>query len=80
MGSQSVPYIYEDYASTEDYASGMMKLYSLDEKEKAKLSKKVYDYAHDEFGLQKTIDMWHETMLDTLEKFKNNKRWDITEL
>ena len=80
VGSQSVPYIYEDYASTEDYASGMMKLYSLDEKEKAKLSKKVYDYAHDEFGLQKTIDMWHETMLDTLEKFKNNKRWDITEL
>jgi|TARA_R100000030_G_scaffold40373_2_gene30366 glycosyltransferase involved in cell wall biosynthesis len=80
VGSQSVPYIYEDYASNESYANAMMKLYSLNSKEKSKLSEKVYKYAHEEFGLQKTIDMWHETMIDTLQKFKKNKKWDIEEI
>ncbi len=80
VGSQAVPYIYEDYTSTERFTSAIMKIYNLTDLEKEKLSKKVYDYSHSEFGLQKTIDMWHETMLDTIEKFKNNKKWDITEL
>jgi len=80
VGSQTVPYIYEDYASSESYADAMMKLHNLDKKEKTQLSEKVYDYAHNEFSLQKTIDLWHETMLDTLEKFKQNQKWDIKEL
>jgi len=78
VGSQSVPYIYEDYASNSNFAKAFHKLYKLDEKEKDRLSKKVSEYAHSEFSYQKTIDLWHETMLDTLEKFKSNKdRWTI---
>ncbi len=80
VGSQAVPYIYEDYASIEDFAAAMMKLYTLNDKQKRVLSKKVYDYAHSEFSYQKTIDLWDKTLKDTIENFKNGKSWSIEEL
>jgi len=79
VGSQSVPYIYEDYVSNKSVAKGIMKLYKMSTKEKNRLSKKVLKYANTEFAYQKTIDLWHETMIKTLEKFKSKKQnFDIT--
>jgi len=78
VGSQSVPYIYEDYVSNDNFAKGIAKLYSLSEKEKKDLSQKVLDYATTEFAYQKTIDLWHETMIETINKSKiSKKKWDI---
>ena len=80
VGSQTVPYIYEDYVSNHNVAKGIMKLYKLSSKEKERLSKQVLKYAKQTFGHQKTVDLWHDTMIDTYNKFKeNNKKWDITE-
>lgn len=75
VGSQTVPYIYEDYVNVENIAAGIMKMHDMSEKEKEKLSKKVLDYATTEFAHQKTINMWHETMLQTIKNFKNKKSW-----
>ena len=61
----------------------MYKLYKLNDFEKEMLSSKVYDYATKEFSLQSTIDLWHETMLSTIEKFKKkpkDKKWKILEI
>lgn len=80
VGSQSVPYIYEDYTSTKTFAEAMMKLYQMPDQEKTKLSKKVWDYAHEEFSLQKTVDMWNDTMIETINKFKNMDKWSIEEV
>ena len=80
VGSQNVPYIYEDYTSIETFANAMYKIYNMSDEEKQALSKKVYDYSHSEFSLQKTIDAWHNTMLKTIKNFKNKKTWDITKL
>tara|TARA_Y100001973_G_C5013080_1_gene239319 strand:- start:156 stop:560 length:405 start_codon:yes stop_codon:yes gene_type:complete len=80
VGSQSVPFIYEDYASNKNVAKGIMKIYKMTPKQKDKLSKKVLRYARKEFSMQKTVDDWHETMLSTLKNFKNKqKKWNITE-
>jgi glycosyltransferase involved in cell wall biosynthesis len=70
VGSQTVPYIYEDYVSNESIARGMMKLYKMTPNSKNKLKKKVLRYAKTEFSHQRTIDAWHETMLSELSKFK----------
>ena len=77
VGSQTVPYIYEDYASCEDVSKALRKMYDLskDEPEFDKLRKKVKKYAVTEFGYQKTVDSWHNSMIKTIEKFKNSKRW-----
>ena len=74
VGSQSVPYIYEDYASCEDAAMGMMKLFSMNDYEKNILSDKVLKYAKEEFSLQKTIDTWHNSMLETYHNWKNKRK------
>ena len=81
VGSQTVPYIYEDYVSNINVAKGMMKIYKLSDKEKGKLSRQVLKYAKEIFGHQKTIDQWHETMLKTLKIFKeDNKKLNIIEI
>ena len=85
VGSQTVPYIYEDYVDTTDVSKAMLKLYKInkDANKKRKLKKKVYNYAISEFGYQKTIDMWHDTMLKTVNDFKENKgkpKWTLVEI
>jgi len=80
VGSQNVPYIYEDYVDNKSIAKGIMKFYNTDLKKKNRLSKKVLRYAKKQFNYQKMIDDWHNTMLSTLEKFnKKEKKWDVTE-
>jgi len=81
VGSQSVPYIYEDYASCEDASEALYKMYSLSAKEKEKLSEKVLEYAHTQFGMQNTIDKWHDSMIDIIKNWKNNyQRLDVQEI
>ena len=81
VGSQNVPYIYEDYSSVEDAAKGMMKLYNMTPEQREDLSKKVLKYSLEEFDMEKTVDMWHETMIKTHEKWKKKyKRWNYVEL
>ena len=81
VGSQTVPYIYEDYSSCEDAAAGMMKLYSMNDHEKLVLSNKVLKYATEEFSLQKTVDAWHDTMLSVAKNWKKKyKSWEQIEI
>ena len=77
VGSQTVPYIYEDYVSNENLAFALYKMFKMNEKQKNKLRKKVLRYVRQEFSYQKTIDMWDETMLKSLKEFKEYKRWSI---
>jgi glycosyltransferase involved in cell wall biosynthesis len=76
VGSQTVPYIYEDYVSAETTARGIRKIYDLDENKKADLDSKVYKYASEEFDYQKTVDAWHESMISAIDEFKNYKSWN----
>ena len=81
VGSQNVPYIYEDYVSNKNVAKAIMKLYKINKNEpqRRKLKKKVLNYALENFGYQKTIDDWHDTMLSTLKEFKGSsqKSWKM---
>jgi len=45
--------------------------------ERKELSRKVKEYADSEFNIKDTVDLWHETMNDTLSKWKDEyKRWE----
>ena len=70
VGSQTVPYIYEDYVSAETIGDAFYKMYSMPDKERNALSKKVRDYALSEFSYQDTVDKWHETMMDLLKSWE----------
>ena len=76
VGSQSVPYIYEDYVSQETVANAIYKLYSMSPEDRKKLGKKAQDYVASEFSYQATIDLWHNSLNDVLENWKKDyKRW-----
>ena len=62
--------------SNESVAEGLRKIHDLSPEEKKSLRKKVYDYAHTEFSHNKTVDLWHNSMLDAIKEFKEYKTWD----
>lgn len=74
VGSQNVPYIFEDYVDTQDVANAIMKMYSMCPKEKLKLSKKVIDYASFAFDYENTINLWDKSIKKTIEDFKCQKQ------
>ena len=73
VGSQSVPYIYEDYCSVEDLADAFMKLYSEGPDGRKALGEKARSYALSEFNMQDTIDAWHESLLSLVKKWKDKE-------
>jgi glycosyltransferase involved in cell wall biosynthesis len=79
VGSQAVPYIYEDYVSNETVANAFFKMFEMGPDSRKKLGLKGMNYVKEEFGYQKTIDLWHQTMKKTTENFKEDyARWDCT--
>ena len=81
VGSQTVPYIYEDYTSVETIAEKIWNMFELKEEGREKLGEKAYEYANSEFSYQKTIDLWHDSMIKTMHNWKNNlERYTIKEI
>lgn len=81
VGSQSVPYIYEDYVSNQSVANGLMKMYEFGPDERKRLGEKARNYVLSEFSYQKTIDDWHETLLDTVKNWRSRyKRWEAKDI
>ncbi len=82
VGSQSVPYIYEDYIDVHEAADAIYKIYSMTKEERKSLGQKARNYALSEFSHQKTIDEWDRTLLKLIDDYKNkkNKSWSIEEI
>lgn len=82
VGSQQVPYIYEDYVSNETVANGIMKLYDAGPDGRKFLGEKAKSYVSSEFSMQKTIDAWHESLNKLIDdwKSKKQKNWSVVTL
>lgn len=80
VGSQLVPYIYEDYVSNETIAGAIHEMYKWGPEKRKEVGQKARGYVQSDFNLQKTIDMWHETLIDLCQTWKNKKRWSLEEI
>lgn len=80
VGSQLVPYIYEDYVSNETVANAIHEMYKWGPEKRKEIGQKARRYVKSDFNLQKTIDMWHETLVDLCQTWKNKKRWSLEEI
>ena len=82
VGSQNVPYIWEDYADVEDIAEAIYKMYSMSNEERKKLGAKARNYVLEEFSLDSTIDMWDKTLTKLVDENQKNptKRWEMKTL
>lgn len=82
VGTQSVPFIFEDYASADNVAKAIRKIYDMSKNERKQLGLKAREYALSEFSHQKTIDLWDEALNKTIEAWKENKpkMWSLKEV
>ena len=80
VGSQMVPYIFEDYVSAETTANGIMKLYEMGPEERKKVGMRARNYVMSEFNHQKMIDDWDRTLKDVIKNWKNKPRWSVSTL
>jgi len=84
IGSQGVPYIYDDHVNYEDVAKGMMELYEMGDAKRRELGYKASAYVDHEFVFGKMISEWDRTLTECINKFnkekKTVKRWDVSKL
>tara|TARA_B100001094_G_scaffold328895_1_gene390396 strand:- start:425 stop:1678 length:1254 start_codon:yes stop_codon:yes gene_type:complete len=84
VGSQGVPYIYEDYVGVEEASDAIHKLWKMDKNDRKELGQKARDYVMSEFAMQDTIDAWHSTLTKLVEDWREGKRtvprYEISEL
>jgi len=70
VGSQLVPYIYEDYVSNQTVANALLKIFELGDSGRKTLGQQARDYVLSEFSYQNTVDMWHNALKDTYENWR----------
>jgi len=81
VGSQTVPYIFEDYVSCDSIADAVMKMFELPKEEKKKLDDKVLQYVKEEFSYVDTVNAWHESLNEIISTWKaNHNYWECETL
>lgn len=85
IGSQEVPYIYEDRVSKEDFVEALVKMFNMSAEERKEMGKKGREYVLKKYDLSKFAKQWEETMDAFIEKHgawanrKNYTRWTTKE-
>jgi hypothetical protein len=82
VGSQMVPYIYEDFTSHEDVSDAFMKIYEMTPEEKVAMKKKTTEYIARDFSFESVVSKWDETLTKTIDEFKEKQKvgnlWNLT--
>lgn len=68
IGSQQVPYIYEDRISKESFLAALDKMYFIDEKARRDLGKQGHRHARENYSFESFEKQWVETMLKVHEE------------
>jgi glycosyltransferase involved in cell wall biosynthesis len=86
IGSQDVPWIYEDRISKEDFLKAMLDFYNLSPEARQELGKKGRQHVIENYGFEQFKKQWYETVNNTMHKHgswenrKNYKGWSFVEL
>ena len=86
IGSQDVPYIYEDRIKKEDFLDAIEDFYNLSEEERQKMGKLGRKHVLQNYNLTIYAENWYNTFKKVFEKYgswdtrQNYKSWEIFEL
>ena len=73
IGSQQVPYIYEDRICEEDFVKALVEMYEMSEKDRAELGKKGQEHIAKNYSFETYQSRWVE-LLDRI--YKEHGSWD----
>lgn len=86
IGSQEIPYIYEDRLSEEAVVDGLLKVYNMTKAERAELGKMGRAHVLKNYGYEKFVQGWDKLFTEIHEKYgswenrKNYNSWTCKEV
>jgi len=86
IGSQEVPYIYEDRISKEDFKAALHKMYNMSEEEREELGRKGMEHVRKNYNYKDFKNKWIELMDSICDNYgswdtrKGYKSWEIKEI
>ena len=86
IGSMSVPYIYEDRISKDDFVAALEKIFYMSKEDRKQLGLKGREHVLKNYNFEKFNKQWVDVMLRVHEKHgswenrKNYKSWEIIEI
>jgi glycosyltransferase involved in cell wall biosynthesis len=86
IGSQQVPYIYEDRISKEDFVNALLEFYNTSAEERKQLGKKGREHVLKNYNFENYIKRWDEIFVEAHKKYgswnnrKNYKSWTFEEV
>jgi glycosyltransferase involved in cell wall biosynthesis len=86
VGSQEVPFIFEDRVNKDDFVNALVKLFNMSEEERKLLGKKGREHLDKNYNMQKLMHKWDELFTEIHQKHgswenrKNYARWTLKEI
>jgi glycosyltransferase involved in cell wall biosynthesis len=86
IGSQDVPYIYEDRISKEDFLDALKKMYNMPKEDREKMGEMGMEHVNKNYNFVEFENKWIEVLEHVHEKYgswnnrKEYKRWHIMEI
>ncbi len=86
IGSQTVPYIYEDRISEEDFLNALRKMYNMSKEDRENLGNLGMQHVRKNYSYDKFKNKWLELIEDIMERMgswetrKNYKSWELKEV
>ena len=71
IGSQEVPYIYEDRVSKSDFVNALKEMYNMTKQEREALGAAGRKHVLDNYGMPKYAGLWYQTFKDITEEFSS---------
>jgi glycosyltransferase involved in cell wall biosynthesis len=85
IGSQEVPYIYEDRVSEEDFVGALLRVHHMTREERKAIGKKGQEFVSKNFNFENYVSRWDAIFNECYEKNgswetrKNYKSWEVKE-
>ena len=85
IGSQEVPYIYEDRISKEDFINALEEMYNMSKEEREELGKKGREHVLKNYGFDDYVNQWIDIMEGVHERHgswetRKYKSWEFIKL
>ena len=86
IGSQEIPYIYEDRISEKDFVDSLLKMYNMSAEERREMGEKGRQHILKNYSLEQFAEKWEDVFTHVEKKHgswktrKNYKAWKLLEV
>lgn len=72
VGSQSIPYIYDDRCATPDVVAALLKVHAMSPARRREMGARAAEFARENFSMASMIQSWDETLTSSIAKFRSS--------